>query len=55
MSQNLNKFPLDISDEDGILIERHINKKGVRIPLHWHEFLEFEIVVSGTAKHIYNQ
>ncbi|MBQ8814406.1 MAG: helix-turn-helix domain-containing protein [Lachnospiraceae bacterium] len=53
--QNLDKLPLDISDEDGILIERHKNPKGRRIPLHWHEFLEFEIVVSGTARHIYNQ
>lgn len=53
--QNLNKFPLDISDADGILIERHRIPEGGRIPLHWHEFLEFEIVISGTGKHIYNQ
>ena len=54
MATTLYKFELDVPDENKLLIERHRNPSGITIPLHWHEFLEFEIVVSGTIRHTYN-
>ena len=54
MSRNLLWFASDFPDEDGILIEQHHSPAGETIPLHWHEYLEFELIISGTGKHIYN-
>lgn len=55
MSRNLIRFSSDFSDEDGILIEQHHSPAGETIPLHWHEYLEFELIISGTGRHVYNR
>ena len=54
MIRDLEKYELDINDEDGFILYERFISAGTRYPLHWHEFLEFEIIVSGSAEHIYN-
>ena len=54
MIRNLGKYELDITDEDGFILYERFISAGTRYPLHWHEFLEFEIIASGNAEHIYN-
>ena len=35
-------------------ITKQINKAGVTYPTHWHDYYEFEIVLSGKALHTHN-
>ena len=55
MNRNLGKYKLDISDEYGFILYHQMIPAKTRYPLHWHEFLEFEIIESGSAEHIYNE
>ena len=54
MGNTLDRYELDITDEYGFILHERVIPAGTRYPLHWHEFLEFEIIESGTAEHIYN-
>ena len=54
MGNTLDRYELDITDEYGFILYERMIPAGTRYPLHWHEFLEFEIIESGTAEHIYN-
>ncbi|MBQ7840165.1 MAG: AraC family transcriptional regulator [Lachnospiraceae bacterium] len=54
MIKDLMVYQSDIEEELGfVLLERHI-PAGTDFPLHWHDYIEFEIVVSGSARHVYN-
>ena len=48
------KYELDVTDEYGFILYERFISAGTKFPMHWHEFLEFEIIVSGSAEHIYN-
>ncbi len=37
-----------------MIIEKNI-RKGEKYPLHWHDFFEYEIILSGCAEHIHSQ
>lgn len=54
MSLNLEKFEEDRFWENGYSINDYLLEPGRHIPLHWHDYLEFEFIVSGKVKHIYN-
>lgn len=54
MIPDLIKYDLDFNDEDGFSLYERTLSANTRIPLHWHEFLEFEIIVSGSLEHNYN-
>lgn len=54
MIQNQMKYELDVTDEYGFILYERFISAGTKFPMHWHEFLEFEIIVSGSAEHIYN-
>jgi AraC-like DNA-binding protein len=36
------------------IAERRICRKGNTVPLHWHDYYECEILLSGRARHIFN-
>ncbi len=38
----------------GYFISKHSIKAGTVFPVHWHDYYEFEIVLSGRAQHIHN-
>ena len=48
------KYELDIENEYGVSFYKQEIPAGTAFPLHWHDFIEFEIILSGCAKHIYN-
>lgn len=54
MSLNLEKFEEDRFWENDYSINDYLLEPGRHIPLHWHDYLEFEFIVSGQIKHIYN-
>ena len=47
-------YPSDINEEQGFYLSHQTIKSGTAFPLHWHDYLEFEIIISGQAKHVYN-
>lgn len=54
MNSRLMIYESEISVQNGfVLYERHI-PKGTHYPLHWHNYFEFEIIVSGKGIHTYN-
>lgn len=54
MSRELFKYILDVPEKDGFIINEQLIESGTSYPLHWHDLLEFEIILSGSARHIYN-
>lgn len=54
MSEKLIKYYLHPSIKNQFRASRHFIPEGEDIPLHWHEYIEFEFVVSGTGEHTYN-
>lgn len=42
-----------LKDKDIIIEERHIVSGDGSVP-HWHDYFEFELIISGCAEHIYN-
>lgn len=53
MQRNIPKYKPDM-DEEGISIFERKLPAGNVCELHWHEYLEFEIIVSGKVRHVYN-
>lgn len=51
---NLITYPSDINEEQGFYLSHQTIKAGTAFPLHWHDYLEFELILSGKAKHVYN-
>ena len=54
MIQDLNKYAKGFDEKYGFAYFDSKFDAGCEIPLHWHDYIEMEIVVSGTAKHIFN-
>lgn len=54
MSNNLIKYFLHPSANEQLSVVRHSLIEGRHIPLHWHEFIEIEFIVSGEGIHNYN-
>lgn len=53
MFKTLTKYKPDMSEE-GIYIQKHLIPAGTIYSLHWHEYLEFEMILSGEVMHMYN-
>lgn len=54
MIQNLMKYYTDENDTYGFALYENTIPAGKNFQLHWHDYIEFEIIISGTAEHIYN-
>ena len=54
MIRNLMKYEQAVDFESKMAYYKHDIPAGTTYPLHWHDFIEFEIILSGRAKHIYN-
>ena len=54
MVRNLMKYEQAVDFESKMSYYIHDIPAGTTYPLHWHDFIEFEIILSGRAKHIYN-
>ncbi len=54
MTKNPMRYELDTMDEYGFALYERFVPADTTYPLHWHDFLEFEIIISGTLKHLYN-
>ncbi len=51
MSESMAQYLFDEQDHRAFNVyERHV-PAGQRFPLHWHDYLEFELVVSGQIRH----
>lgn len=50
----MHKYELDADNEYDLSLDKLEIPKGKTFPLHWHDYLEFEIILSGSARHIYN-
>lgn len=55
MIQDLKKYAKGFDEKYGFVCFKQEFPAGTTFPLHWHDFIEFEFVVSGTAKHILNE
>ena len=40
--------------EKNFIVVKKTVKAGVLCPVHWHDYFEFEIILSGEGRHIYN-
>lgn len=41
-------------DSKKVLVREHTIRAGETYPMHWHDYFEFEIIISGKAEQIYN-
>lgn len=48
-------FNIEPNNTDDFLITEKNIRAGQEYPLHWHDYFEFEIIISGCAEHIHNQ
>lgn len=55
MIQDLKKYVKGFDEKYGFVCFKQEYPDGTTFPLHWHDYIEFEFVVSGTAKHIFNE
>ncbi len=51
---DLKPFDKGFDEKYGFVCFKQVFPAGRTFPLHWHDFIEFEFVVSGEAKHILN-
>lgn len=54
MIHDVMKFEFDANNKYGVALFKRDIHTGMSFPLHWHDYIEFEIILSGTVKHIYN-
>ena len=54
MINDLKPFDKGFDEKYGFVCFRQVFPAGRTFPLHWHDFIEFEFVVSGKAKHVLN-
>ena len=52
--ENLMTYQSDAIEQQGVCLYKKFVPVGYTCPLHWHDFIEFELIVEGTAEHIYN-
>ncbi len=46
--------PSDLPQHDQVYVERRRVAAGEHVPLHWHDYCEWEIVLSGRGEQVYN-
>lgn len=54
MNRKLKTYTSELSDKKGFELFKRLIPQGTVYPLHWHNFFEFEIIVSGEGTHTYN-
>lgn len=54
MLRDVMKFEMDTDNKYGVSFFKQEISAGRIYPIHWHDFIELEIILSGCAKHIYN-
>lgn len=54
MTKSIHLKSEPISSDNFTITEKSI-KTGEEYPLHWHDYFEFEIILSGRAEHMHNQ
>lgn len=54
MFKNLLTYPSGIAQAQNFVLTKHLQPAGTEFPLHWHDYIEFEIILSGTGLHNYN-
>lgn len=54
MYSGLQLFASDLSENEFITVQKHFIPKGRSFPPHWHDYFEFELIISGEGEHIYN-
>lgn len=54
MINDLKPFDKGFDEKYGFVCFKQVFPAGRTFPLHWHDFIEFEFVVSGKAKHVLN-
>lgn len=54
MKQHVITYSSDLPENATIGLFEHNSPAGASYPVHWHDYLEFEIVVSGQAEHDHN-
>lgn len=52
--ENLMTYQSDAIEQQGVCLYKKFVPKGFKCPLHWHDFIEFELIIEGTAEHVYN-
>ena len=55
MDKMLLMKPEDSLAEEKIIVTERLIKAGTEFPPHWHNYFEFEIIISGRGEHIYNK
>lgn len=55
MGKHLKKYEMDKDAIHGFTWYKITVPAGKTFPLHWHDYIEFEFILSGTAKHVYNE
>lgn len=54
MIQDLKKYEKGFDENYGFVCFKQEYPAGTTFPLHWHDYIEFEFIVSGAAKHVFN-
>ncbi len=54
MKKAMLKRPSGIAENSDLLIEKRFLPAGTHFPMHWHDFIEIEFIVSGNADHHLN-
>lgn len=54
MQKNLYKYLNNIKEKDGFTISKGYFSAGRRVHLHWHEYIELDVIISGRLEHVYN-
>ena len=52
--KDLKKYAKGFDEKYGFVCFKQEYPAGTIFPMHWHEYIEFEFVVSGKAKHVFN-
>ncbi len=53
---NIESIPEEntIFRKKNFIVVKKTMKAGIPFPIHWHDYFEFEIILSGEGRHIYN-
>lgn len=54
MKERIFTYPSADHQDRGFFISKRYIQAGTDFPVHWHDYYEFEIVLSGRARHIHN-
>lgn len=54
MTHDVMKFEGDVRSKHGVAVYKLDIHAGRTFPLHWHDYIELEIILSGSVKHVYN-